>query len=61
MTRLLTALIAATAIGAAAPASALSIQLDFPTLTYPTQPSPDVGQACSDLTLPMGDTCATTK
>ena len=60
MSRLLTILIAATAFGAA-PASAMSIQLGFPTLTYPTQPSPDVGQACNDLTLPMGDTCATTK
>ena len=61
MSRLFTALLAATVIGIAAPASALSFQVNFPTLTYPTQPSPDVGQACTDLTTQSGGTCIPAK
>lgn len=60
MSRILTALVAATVIGAAAPATAMSFQVNFPTLTYPTQPSPDVGQACTDLTTATGAACKLT-
>jgi hypothetical protein len=60
MSRLFTALTAAALIGAAAPAAALSFQVNFPTLTYPTQTTPDVGQACTDLTTMTGDTCEAT-
>ena len=55
MSRIFTALIAATVIGAAAPASAFSLQLGFPVLTYPTQTGPVATQACNDVT---GATCA---
>ncbi len=61
MTRIFIALIAVTFIGVAAPASAFSLQLGFPTLTYPTQPTVDVDQACTNLVTLSGDTCATTK
>ena len=57
MSRIFAALIAATVIGAAAPASAFSLQLNFPVLTYPTQTAPITTQACSDLTKPSGVTC----
>ena len=57
MPRLFTALFAAAVIGIAAPASAFSVQVNFPTLTYPTQPSPDAGQSCTDLTTLSGSTC----
>jgi hypothetical protein len=60
MSRLIIALTAAAIVGIAAPASAQSFQVDFPTLTYPTQPTPDVTQACSDVTTLSGDTCTTT-
>lgn len=57
MSRILTALTAAAFVGIAAPASALSLQVNFPTLTYPTQPSPEVSQGCADLTTLSGETC----
>lgn len=60
MSRLFTGLITAAAISIAVPASAFSLQLNFPTLTYPTPPSPEVGQACTDLTSVTGGTCDTT-
>lgn len=59
MSRTFLALIAATVIGAAAPASALSISVDFPVLTYPPVQTPDVSQGCSDLTTLNGAACTT--
>lgn len=58
MSRILTALIAVTVIGTAAPASAFSLQLGFPTLTFPTQTSPEATQACTDLTTLAAATCS---
>lgn len=49
MSRTLLALSAAAVIGAAAPASAFNVAVDFPTLTYPTVTKPDVSQGCTDL------------
>ncbi len=60
MSRVFLALVAAAIVGAAAPASAWSFQVNFPVLTYPTQPTPDVGQACTDLTTLTGETCTAT-
>jgi hypothetical protein len=40
------ALTTAIFVVAAAPSSAFSLQLSFHTLTYPTQPSPDLSQGC---------------
>ena len=57
MSRIFFALTAAAFVAAAAPASALSFQVDFPTLTYPPQPSPEVSQGCADLTTLSGETC----
>jgi len=59
MSRLFAPLLAAAIISVAAPASALSVQVNFPTLTYPTQTSPDTGQSCTDLTTLSGDRCTT--
>lgn len=58
MKRTLLALTAAAVVGFAAPASAMSFQVSFPTLTYPPQPAPDATQGCSDLTTIKGDTCS---
>lgn len=60
MPRIFLALTAAAIVTAAAPASALSFQVNFPTLTYPPQPSPEVSQGCTDLTTLPGDTCTVT-
>lgn len=46
MTRLLIAL--TFALGFAAPASALSFQVQLPTLTFPPKPAPQVSQGCVD-------------
>ncbi len=59
MSRIFLALIAAAVVGTAAPASALSFQVDFPVLTYPPQPAPDVSQGCADLTTLNGAPCTT--
>jgi len=58
MSRIFFALTAAAFVATAAPASALSLQVNFPTLTYPPQPSPEVSQGCADLTTLSGETCA---
>lgn len=60
MSRIFLAFSAAVLIAAAAPASAFSFQVSFPTLTFPEQPAPEVGQGCADLTKLSGDTCTTT-
>ncbi|PJI86423.1 hypothetical protein BC777_2792 [Yoonia maricola] len=60
MSRIFFALTAAALIGLAAPATALSFQVTFPTLTYPPHPSPEVSQGCADLTTLSGDTCTKT-
>ncbi|MCK0095991.1 hypothetical protein MWU60_10465 [Yoonia sp. F2084L] len=60
MSRIFFALTAAAFVGIAAPASALSISVNFPTLTFPPQPSPEVSQGCADLTTLSGDTCTVT-
>ena len=57
MPRIFFALTAAAFVMAAAPAAALSLQVSFPTLTYPPQPSPEVSQGCSDVTTLSGETC----
>ena len=59
MSRLFFALTAAALVAAAAPASALSLQVDLPTLTYPPQPTPEVSQGCADLTTLSSATCIT--
>ncbi len=59
MSRIFFALTAAAFVGIAAPASALSLQVTFPNLTYPPQPSPEVSQGCADLTTLSGETCTT--
>ena len=59
MSRILTALTAAAFVAAAAPAFALSFQVDIPKLTYPPQPSPEVSQDCSDVTTLTGAACTT--
>lgn len=58
MSRVFFALTAAAFVAASAPASALSLQVTFPTLTYPPQPSPEVSQGCSNLTTISGETCS---
>lgn len=58
MNRILLALTIAAGFGLAAPAAALSFQVDLPTLTYPPQPEPDTTQGCADLTTLSGDTCS---
>ena len=60
MSRIFLALTAAVFVAAAAPVSALSFSVNFPTLTYPPQPSPEVSQGCADLTTLSGDTCSVT-
>ena len=60
MSRSLFALAAVAFVSVAAPASALSFQVNFPTLTYPPVSSPDASQGCADLTTLSGDTCTTT-
>lgn len=60
MSRSLLAIAAVAFVSLAAPASALSLQVSFPTLTYPPVSSPDVSQGCADLTTLSGDTCTTT-
>lgn len=60
MNRMLLAAIAAASIGLAAPASAFSVQMDLPNLTFPKQPAPDASQSCADLTTLSGDTCTNT-
>ncbi|EBA12045.1 hypothetical protein [Roseobacter sp. CCS2] len=60
MSRIFFALTAAAFVGIAAPASALSLQVNFPTLTYPPQPTPDVSQGCSEVTKLSGYTCTPT-
>ncbi len=57
MSRTLIALTAAGLVALAAPASALSFQVDFPTLSYPPVATPDVTQGCTDLTTVSGATC----
>jgi hypothetical protein len=57
MNRIILAFIAATGMSLAAPASALSFQVDFPTLTYPTPPTPDTSQGCANLNTLSGETC----
>lgn len=47
-------------IAIAGSASAMSFQVNFPTLTYPPQPMPETSQACTDLTTMNGDTCTAT-
>lgn len=59
MTRTVTALMTAALIALAAPVSALSFQVDFPTLTYPPHPNvPTTEQSCVELTTLTGLTCA---
>lgn len=41
----------------AAPASAFSISVSQPTLTYPPAPKPDVSQSCGGVTAAVVDTC----
>ncbi|MEL6838130.1 MAG: hypothetical protein AAFP85_02490 [Pseudomonadota bacterium] len=60
MKRTFFALCAAAIVGAAAPASALSLQFDLPRLSFPTQPAPDATQGCADLTTIKGDVCVAT-
>lgn len=61
MSRSFLALTAAIFVLAAAPASAISLQMGFPTLTYPPQPSPDVSQGCAQpATLKLDDCIITT-
>lgn len=60
MSRLFTAFIAAAIMSAAAPAAAFNVDINFPTLTYPTQPSPEVGQGCTDFTSVNGVSCPAT-
>ena len=57
MKRLVLALSAAAIVGAAAPASAMTLQFDLPRLAFPTQPAPDAAQGCADLTTLKGDIC----
>ncbi|MDP5084465.1 MAG: hypothetical protein NWQ23_03520 [Yoonia sp.] len=59
MPRIFLALVAAAIVSAAAPASALSFQVDFPTLTYPPRPAPEVSQGCTDMTTLNGAPCKT--
>ena len=47
-------------IAVAGSASAMSFQVNFPTLTFPPQPTPETTQACTDLTTLNGDTCTAT-
>ncbi len=60
MSRIFFALSAAAFMTMAVPASALSVQVDLPNLTYPPLPSPDASQGCSDLTKLSGETCIVT-
>lgn len=41
----------------AAPASAFSISVSLPTLTYPPAPLPDVTQSCGGIAAPVADVC----
>ena len=59
MSRSVFALAAIAFVSVAAPASAMSFQVNFPTLTYPPVSSPDVSQGCADLTTLSGATCTT--
>lgn len=47
------------ALGFAAPASALSFQVQLPTLTYPPKPAPEVSQGCADHATLGRETCTT--
>ena len=58
MPRFFLALTAASFVAAAGPASALSLQVTFPYLTYPPQPSPEASTGCIDLTTVSGETCS---
>ncbi len=57
MTRLILAFALCAAV--AAPASAFSISMTLPTLTYPPAPLPDVSQSCGGITAPVADACTT--
>ena len=59
MSRILFAVTAAAFVGFAGSASALSLQVNFPTLTYPPLPAPEVSQGCADLTTLSSETCTT--
>ena len=61
MTRIFFALTTAALLGLAAPASALSLQVQFPTLTYPPVATPDATRDCTDLTTVSGVTCPVAK
>jgi hypothetical protein len=60
MSRTLIALTAIIFVAAAAPASAFSLQLVFPTLTYPTETDPVVSQGCAQPATLTHETCDTT-
>jgi hypothetical protein len=45
------------AFALATPAAALSIQVNFPTLTYPPVSTPDTTQGCADTTSISSDIC----
>ena len=60
MSRTLIALSAFLFVAAAAPASAFSLQLGFPTLTYPTETGPVVSQGCAQPAALSLETCDTT-
>ena len=60
MNRFLSILVTVTTVAVAGTASALPMLVDFPTLTYPPQPTPETSQACTDLTTLNDDFCTAT-
>ncbi|WP_342078036.1 hypothetical protein [Yoonia sp. SS1-5] len=58
MKHLVFAALAAAGLTIAAPASAISLIVDFPVLTYPEKPAPEATQNCVELTSVTGAACA---
>ncbi len=57
MNRIVLAALTSLIVAAAAPATASTSIVDFPTLTFPPKPAPETTQGCSDLTTLNGETC----